>query len=108
MIPPRPDDCSLARDSISAVNPCPVCSASSILKTWPHPRTCRRSTTMFPEERAWRRTQRRVALMTIVAGVAAFNAFASVVAGGPNWWTVAWFVALVGALLLMLAKIVRA
>ena len=46
--------------------------------------------------------------MTIVAGVAAFNAFASVVAGGPNWWTVAWFVALVGALLLMLVKIVRA
>ena len=46
--------------------------------------------------------------MTIVAGVAAFNAFASVVAGGPDWWTLAWFVALGGALLLMLVKIVRA
>jgi hypothetical protein len=108
MIPARTDHRSLARDSISAVNPCPVCSASSLLKTWPHPRTCRRSTTMFPEDREWRRTQRRVTLMTIVAGVAAFNAFASVVAGGPNSWTLAWFVALVVALLLLLVKVVRA
>jgi hypothetical protein len=46
--------------------------------------------------------------MMMVAGVAAFNAFASVVAGGPNWWTVAWFVALVVASLLLLVKIVRA
>jgi hypothetical protein len=46
--------------------------------------------------------------MMMVAGVAAFNAVASVVAGGPNWWTGAWAVALVGALLLLLVKIVRA
>ena len=59
-------------------------------------------------ERAWRRRKRRgVNLMTIVAGVAAFNTFASAVAGGPNWWTLAWFIALVVALLLMLVRIVR-
>ena len=46
--------------------------------------------------------------MTIVAGVAAFNTVASVVADGPNWWTRAWAVALVVALLLMLVKMVRA
>ena len=46
--------------------------------------------------------------MTIVAGVAAFNTVASLVAGGPNWWTQAWAVALVLALLLMLVRIVRA
>ena len=45
--------------------------------------------------------------MMIVAGVAAFNTVASVVAGGPDWWTRAWAVALVVALLLMLVKIVR-
>ena len=45
--------------------------------------------------------------MTIVAGVAAFNTFASAVAGGPHWWTLAWFIALVVALLLMLVRIVR-
>ncbi len=65
-------------------------------------------TTMFPGERAWRRKRRRVNLMTIVAGVAAFNAVASVFVGGPNWWTRAWAVALVVALLLMLVKMVRA
>lgn len=108
MIPPRTDHRSLARDSISAVvNPCPVCSASSVLKTWPHPTTCRRSTTMFPGERVWRRKQRRVTLMTMVAGIAAFNAFASVVVGGPTSWTLTWFVALVVALLLMLRNLVR-
>ena len=46
--------------------------------------------------------------MTIVAGVAAFNTVASVVASGPNWWTRAWAVALVVALLLLLVKMVRA
>lgn len=46
--------------------------------------------------------------MTIVAGVAAFNTVASVLAGGPNWWTRAWALALVVALLLMLVKMVRA
>lgn len=46
--------------------------------------------------------------MTIVAGLAAFNTVASVVAGGPNWWTLAWFVALAVALLLLLVKMVRA
>jgi len=46
--------------------------------------------------------------MTIVAGVAAFNTGVSVVAGGPNWWTRAWAVALVVALLLLLVKMVRA
>ena len=45
--------------------------------------------------------------MTIVAGIAAFNTIASVVAGGPNWWTRAWAVALVVALLPMLVKMVR-
>ena len=45
--------------------------------------------------------------MMIVAGVAAFNTVASVVAGGPDWWTRAWAVALVVALLLMLVRIVR-
>ena len=64
--------------------------------------------TMVPGERAWRRKRRRVNLMTIVAGVAAFNTVASVVAGGPNWWTSAWAAALVVALLLMLVKMVRA
>ena len=43
--------------------------------------------------------------MTIVAGVAAFNTVASVVAGGPNVWTRAWAVALVVALLLILVRI---
>ena len=60
-----------------------------------------------PGERAWRRKRRRVNPMMIVAGVAAFNTVASVVAGGPNWWTRAWAVALVVALLLMLVRIVR-
>ena len=46
--------------------------------------------------------------MTIVAGVAAFNTLASAVAGGPSWWTRAWAIALVVALLLLLAKTVRA
>ena len=46
--------------------------------------------------------------MMIVAGVAAFNTVASLVAGGPNWWTQAWAVALVLALLLMFVRIVRA
>ena len=46
--------------------------------------------------------------MTIVAGVAAFNTVASVGAGGPNWWTRAWAVALVVTLLLLLVKMVRA
>jgi hypothetical protein len=46
--------------------------------------------------------------MTIVAGVAALNTVASVVAGGPNWWTRPWAVALVVALLPMLVKMVRA
>ena len=36
------------------------------------------------------------------------NTVASLVAGGPNWWTHAWAVALVVALLLMLVRIVRA
>ena len=65
-------------------------------------------TTIFPGERAWRRKRRRVNLMTIVAGVTAFNTVASVAAGGPNWWTRAWAVGLVAALLLMLVKMVRA
>jgi hypothetical protein len=65
-------------------------------------------TTMVPEQCEWRRKRRTVKLMTIVAGVAAFNTVASVVAGGPNWWTRAWAVALVVALLLMLVKMVRA
>jgi fatty acid desaturase len=60
-----------------------------------------------PGERAWRRKRRRVNPMTIVAGVAAFNTVASVVAGGPDWWTRAWAVALVVALLLTLVRIVR-
>src|SRR5687767_3308207 len=60
-----------------------------------------------PGERAWRRKQRRVNPMTIGAGLAAFNTVASVVVGGPNWWTRAWAVALVVALLLMLVRIVR-
>ena len=64
-------------------------------------------TTMVPGERAWRRKRRRVNLMTIVAGVAAFNTVASVVADGPHGWTRAWAVALVIALLLMLGRIVR-
>lgn len=59
----------------------------------------------YPGELAWRRKRRRVNPMTIVAGVAAFNTVASVVAGGPNWWTRAWAVALVVALLLMLVRI---
>ena len=46
--------------------------------------------------------------MTIGAGVAALNTVARLVAGGPNWWTHAWAVALVLALLLMLVRIVRA
>jgi len=46
--------------------------------------------------------------MTIVAGVAAFNTVASVVADGPSWWTRAWAVALVVTLLLLLVKMVRA
>ena len=46
--------------------------------------------------------------MTIVAGIAAFNTVASVVAGGPTWWTRAWAVALVVALLPMLVKMARA
>jgi hypothetical protein len=45
--------------------------------------------------------------MTIIVGVAAFNAFASAVAGGPTWWTLSWLVALMGAVLLMLGKLVR-
>ena len=45
--------------------------------------------------------------MTIFAGVAALNTVASVVAGGPNWWTRPWAVALVVALLPMLVKMVR-
>lgn len=60
-----------------------------------------------PGGRAWRRKRRRVDLMTIVAGVAAFNTVASVVAGGPNWWTRVWAGALVVALLSMLVRIVR-
>ena len=60
-----------------------------------------------PGERGWRRKRRRVNPMMIVAGVAAFNTVASVVAGGPDWWTRAWAVALVVALLLMLVTIVR-
>ena len=60
-----------------------------------------------PGERAWRRKRRKVNLMTIVAGVAAFNTVASMVAGGPNWWTRAWAGALVVVSLLMLVKIVR-
>lgn len=55
----------------------------------------------------WRRKRRKVNLMAIVAGLAAFNTFASAVAGGPNWWTLAWFVALLVALLLLLVKIMR-
>ena len=112
MDPPRTDHHSRARELVSAVDPCPICSASSLLKTWPHPGTCDRArspqTTMFLEERASRRTRRRVNPMTIVAGVAAFNTVASLVAGGPNWWTRAWAVALVLALLLMFVRIVRA
>ena len=57
-------------------------------------------------ELAWRQ-ERRLNPMTIVAGVAAFNTVASVVAGGPNEWTRAWAVAAVVALLLMLVRIVR-
>jgi hypothetical protein len=60
-----------------------------------------------PGERVWRRKRRKVNLMTIVAGVAAFNTVASMVAGGPNWWTRAWAVAFVVVLLLMLVRIVR-
>ena len=60
-----------------------------------------------PGERGWRRKRKRVNPMTIVAGVAAFNTVASVVAGGPDGWTRAWAVALVVALLLMLVRIVR-
>jgi hypothetical protein len=45
--------------------------------------------------------------MTIFAGVAAFNAFASAVAGGPTWWTVTWLVALMVAVLLMVGRLVR-
>jgi fatty acid desaturase len=60
-----------------------------------------------PGEPAWRRKRTRVNLTTIVAGVAAFNTVASVVAGGPNWWTRVWAVALVVALLLMLVRIAR-
>jgi hypothetical protein len=112
MDPPRTDHHSRAREFVSTVDdPCPICSASSLLKTWPHPGTCDRArsphTTMFLEGRAWRRKRRRVNLMTIVAGLAAFNTVASIVAGGPNWWTRAWAVALVVALLLMLVRIVR-
>ena len=60
-----------------------------------------------PGERAWRRKRREVNLVTIVAGVAVFNTVASVVAGGPNWWTRAWAVALVVVLLRMLVRTVR-
>jgi hypothetical protein len=59
------------------------------------------------EEHERRRRRRSVNLMTIVAGVVAFNTVASVVAGGPSWWTRAWAVALVVALLPMLVKMVR-
>jgi hypothetical protein len=45
--------------------------------------------------------------MMIVAGVAAFNVFASAVAGGPTLWTLTWLVALMVAVLLMLVSIVR-
>ena len=58
-------------------------------------------------ERAWRRKRKRVGPMTIVAAVAAFNTVASLIAGGPDGWTRTWAVALVVALLLMLARIVR-
>ena len=58
-----------------------------------------------PGELAWKPKRRRVNPMTIVAGVAAFNTVASVVAGGPTWWTRAWAVALVVALLLILVRI---
>jgi len=64
-------------------------------------------TTMDLEEHEWRRKRRSVNRITIVAGIAAFNTIASVVAGGPNWWTRAWGVALVVALLPMLVKMVR-
>jgi hypothetical protein len=60
-----------------------------------------------PGEPAWRRKQSRVNLTTIVAGVASFNTVASVVAGGPSWWTRGWAVALMVGLLLMLVKMVR-
>jgi fatty acid desaturase len=60
-----------------------------------------------PRERAWRRKRRRVNLLTIIAGVTAFNTVVSAVAGGPTWWTLAWLVALIVAVLLMLGKLVR-
>ena len=109
MDPAPTDHHSRARELVSTVDPCPICSALSLLKTWPHPRTCdrARSPHTLLEERAWRRTRRRVTLMMIVAGVAAFNVFASAVAGGPALWTLTWLVALLVAVLLMLVSIVR-
>ena len=104
----RPEDPVPIRGGAPAADEDPhaAMNASSTTMT-SHHRARSSHTTMFPGERAWRRRRRRVNLMTIVAGIAAFNTVASVVAGGPNGWTRAWAVALVVALLLMLVRIVR-
>jgi hypothetical protein len=104
----RPEDPVPIRGGAPAADEDPHAAMNASSNTMTSHDTQPPHTPMFPGERAWRRKRRRVNPMTIVAGVAAFNTVASVVTGGPNWWTRAWAVALVVALLLMLVKMVRA
>jgi hypothetical protein len=103
----RPEDPAPIRGGAPAADEDPHAAMNASSTTMTSHDTRPPHTARFPGEREWRRKRRRVNLMTIVAGIAAFNTVASVVAGGPNGWTRAWAVALVVALLLMLVRIVR-